>query len=129
MFEGKCFACAGRPCAGRPCGEKETAVHINGKLEELHAFVGEDVAMFAARSGNSVQTCLVQRNSSDKPWYKFLAKYSGSFNDAQRKRLAEIFNVISIYRTARNPFSTWRADPAGVVAGDEEPSHSRRRTC
>jgi len=78
-------------------------ISIDAKLEELHTFVSENIALFASRAGESVQRCLRQYDSKvDKYWQRFFVKRSGSFNDVQQRRLEDIYKLISSHRLAES---------------------------
>ena len=73
------------------------------RLEALHAFVVENVALLASRSGDSVQSCLRERHSKmEKYLHTLLRRNSEFFNDAQQQRLADIYKLISSHRLAES---------------------------
>ena len=54
-------------------------ISIDAKLEELHTFVSENIALFASRAGGSVQGCLRKNHSKvESYWYTLLFKHSGA---------------------------------------------------
>ena len=59
---------------------KLSAAQIDGKLEELHVFVGEHADLLATRNGSSLRDCLSQRASAEERGaYLFLARYEPFF--------------------------------------------------
>ena len=78
-------------------------ISIDAKLQELHNFVIENVALLADREGDSVLKCLRQLFSKEeKHWYMYLSKNSGKFSDAQQQRLADIYKLVSSHRMAES---------------------------
>jgi hypothetical protein len=76
-------------------------ISIDAKLEELHTFVSESIALFASRAGDCVRRCLRALDSKvEKYWHTFLTKYEVAFSDVQQQRLEDIYKLISSHRLA-----------------------------